>query len=172
MRVCGSAVTCEGPDLSLRRMGIDLAKDGDVLVVAAGGDTEKACFGDATALVMQHKGMSGIVIDGATRDVARLRQMNFPTFARSATPRNYTYPADSLVGGVNVPVICAGVLVRPGDIILGDDDGVIVISFDDAVRIAPKIVDIMKKKDAEHRGRIGKPYNQDQQLKDRGYVFE
>src|SRR5437773_1331354 len=68
MRVCGPATTCQGPDLTLRRMAIDLAMAGDVLVVAAGGNQAIACFGDGTARRMLLKGLQSAVIDGATRD--------------------------------------------------------------------------------------------------------
>lgn len=125
--ICGPAVTSLGPDLSVRRMAIDLALPGDVLVVAAGGRTDTACFGDGTAQRMALKGMEGVVIDGCTRDARFLREMNFPVFCKGVTPRNFHYPEEGLHGAVNVPVVCGGTLINPGDLIFGDDDGVIVI---------------------------------------------
>lgn len=126
MRVCGPAVTCLGVDLTVRRAAIDLARPGDVLVVAAGGLDEIACFGDGTARRMRTKGMAGAVLDACTRDSAGIRRLGFPTFSRGATARNLDYPAMGEVGAVNVPVVCAGVRVEPGDLVLGDDDGVVI----------------------------------------------
>jgi 4-hydroxy-4-methyl-2-oxoglutarate aldolase len=98
--------------------------------------TEVACFGDMTATGWKSKGIEGVVVDGACRDVAGLRALGFPAFARAVTPRNFHYPAGLEHGAVNVPVVCAGVLVEPGDIVIGDDDGVVVVPR----RIAAEIV--------------------------------
>jgi 4-hydroxy-4-methyl-2-oxoglutarate aldolase len=134
--MCGPAITVLGADWRLRSAAADLAQPGDVIVLAAGGVTERACFGDMTATGWKSKGIAGVVIDGACRDVAGLRALGFPTFARAVTPRNYHYPAGVEHGAVNVPVVCAGVLVEPGDIVVGDDDGVVVVPK----RIADEIV--------------------------------
>lgn len=137
MNVCGPAVTALGPDLSVRRMAINLAEPGDVLVVAAGGFENRACFGDGTALRMARKGMNGVVIDGMTRDRDGVVELGFPTFCRGATPRNFHYPEDGQYGSVNVPVVCGGAVVHPGDLVLGDGDGVVVVPR----RLADSIVD-------------------------------
>jgi 4-hydroxy-4-methyl-2-oxoglutarate aldolase len=134
--VCGPAVTSLGPDLTVRRVAIDLAQEGDVLVIAAGGYEESACFGDGTARRMMLKGMAGAVIDAATRDARFLREIDFPTFTRGVTPRNHHYPVSMQYGGVNVPVVCGGMLIRPGDVIFGDDDGVVVIPQEKVSEIA------------------------------------
>lgn len=93
--LCGAAVTCLGPDWRIRSMAADLAQPGDVIVVAAGGLKERACFGDMTATCWKSKGIEGVVIDGAARDVARLRSLAFPVFARGVTPRSTTRPAST-----------------------------------------------------------------------------
>jgi len=134
--LCGPAITCLGADWRIRSTAADLAEPGDVIVVAAGGETQRACFGDMTATGWQAKGIEGVVIDGACRDVAGLRALAFPAFDRAITPRNHHYPAGLEHGAVNVPVVCAGVLIEPGDIVIGDDDGVVVIPK----RIATEIV--------------------------------
>ena len=126
MRICGPAITCLGPDLSLRRAAIDLADPNDVLVVAAGGSSI-ACFGDGTARRMLLKNLQGVVLDAPTRDSAALRSLKFSTFSRGESPRNHHYPFESGKGAVNVPVIVGGVLINPGDVIFGDDDGVVVV---------------------------------------------
>jgi 4-hydroxy-4-methyl-2-oxoglutarate aldolase len=127
MKLFGPCVTCAGPDLSVRNLAINLAQQGDILVVAAGGSETRSCFGDSTAQWMQLKGLGGVIIDGMTRDAAGIRRLGFPTFCRGATARNFAYPQEPSVGAINVPVICGGQLVRPGDVALADDDGVLII---------------------------------------------
>jgi 4-hydroxy-4-methyl-2-oxoglutarate aldolase len=173
MKMCGPAVTSLGPDLSVRRMAIDLAMPGDVLVVAAGGATNFACFGDGTARRMMLKQISGVVIDGSTRDAAGIRALNFPTFVRGITPRNYHYPVSGEYGAVNVPVVCAGVLITPGDIILGDDDGVVVIPQDAAEELSRKISTTLSQETIERENMTQyEPFNLEEELRQRGYRFE
>lgn len=173
MKVCGPAVTQFGADLTVRRMAIDLAQPGDVLVVAAGGIRDRACFGDGTAKRMTMKSLAGAVVDGAVRDAAGLRELGFPTFCLGTTPRNYHYPMEAEEGAVNVPVVCGGVLVEPGDLILGDDDGVVVVPR----LLAPKIQDEVAQKLVAERQLRGswqdyEPFDVVNELKQRGYVFE
>lgn len=173
MRVCGPAVTALGPDLSVRRMAIDLSQPGDVLVVAAGGTVDYACFGDGTALKMQMKGLAGIVIDGATRDSGRVAALNFPTFVKGATPRNYHYPVDTDHGAVNVPVVCGGVLVNPGDVIFGDADGVVVVPRQLAESLSTSIVKELEEEAAMRREMTQyRPFALEEELRTRGYRFE
>ncbi|MDF5756747.1 hypothetical protein [Spongiactinospora sp. TRM90649] len=80
--LCGSAVTAPGPDVTVRRAAIDLARPGDIIVVAAGGGKERSCLGSATAAYMQSRGITGVLVDGMVRDVADLRRLLFPTVAR------------------------------------------------------------------------------------------
>ena len=172
MRLCGPAVTQLGADLSVRRMAIDLAQEGDVLVVAAGGLDDYSCFGDGTALRMSRKNMAGAVIDGCVRDSGFLREMNFPTFCRGVTPRNYHYPLAAEYGGVNVPVSVGGVTVHPGDLIFGDDDGVVVVPLDMVDRIA-KIVsaDILDERELRAGMTSFVPFGVEDELRARGYTF-
>ena len=171
--ICGPAVTSLGPDLTVRRMAIDLSEPGDVLVVAAGGDGETACFGDGTARRMALKGMAGAVIDGATRDARFLRNMKFPTFCRGVTPKNYHYPSAPHHGGVNVPVICGNALVQPGDVIFGDDDGVVVIPRDAAIDLADTVTrNLLLERKARDAMRSYESYNVERELLDRGYTVE
>jgi 4-hydroxy-4-methyl-2-oxoglutarate aldolase len=171
--LCGPAVTSLGADWRIRSMAADLAEPGDVIVLAAGGVKECACFGDMTATCWKSKGIEGVVIDGAARDVARLRTLAFPVFARAVTPRNFHYPAGLDHGAVNVPVVCAGVLVEPGDIVLGDDDGVVVVPR----RIASEIVEAASEYlEGENAGRalVGQQYvsfGVKGELEERGYRF-
>jgi len=172
-RICGPATTVLGADLEVRRMAINLARAGDVLVIAAGGVTEFACFGDATALRMQLKGMAGCIIDGSTRDAASLRAMKFPMFVKGITARNYHYPYSGQHGAVNVPVVCDGVLVNAGDIVLGDDDGIVVIPAAEGLALAATIgKELEEEKAARAAMTEFKPYDIQDELRARGYRFE
>lgn len=173
MRVCGPAITSLGPDLSVRRMAINLATSGDVLVVAAGGIREYSCFGDGTARRMMLKGIQGAVIDGSTRDARWIRELGFPTFARDVTPRNYHYPEAPEYGAVNVPVICAGALVCPGDLVIGDDDGVVVVPREIADELLSEVQSNLRTERAERAGmRSFVPFEVEAELRSRGYRFE
>ncbi len=172
-RLCGLATTVLGAELEVRRMAINLAQAGDVLVIAAGGVTDYACFGDATALRMQLKGMAGCVIDGSTRDAASLREMKFPVFVKGITARNYHYPYAGDHGAVNVPIVCDGVQVHPGDLVLGDDDGIVVVPAAVALTLARTIERELAAEDATRKAMTTfKPYDVQGILVERGYRFE
>jgi 4-hydroxy-4-methyl-2-oxoglutarate aldolase len=173
MRVVGPAVTSLGPDLTVRRMVIDLAQPGDVLVVAAGGVRDYACFGDGTATRMLTKDLAGAVIDGCVRDAAGLRALAFPTFCRGVTARNYHYPAGGDHGAVNVPVVVGGVLVEPGDLVVADDDGVVfvprVLAADIADIVEPKLAAERQLRDS---WTTYPSFDVADELRRRRYVFE
>jgi 4-hydroxy-4-methyl-2-oxoglutarate aldolase len=172
-RMCGLATTVLGAELEVRRMAINLAQAGDVLVLAAGGVIDYACFGDATALRMQLKGMAGCVIDGSTRDAASLREMKFPLFVKGVTARNYHYPYGGDHGAVNVPIVCDGVLVHPGDVVLGDDDGVVVVPAAVAPSLARTIERELAAEETTRKAMTAfKPYDVQGILVERGYRFE
>lgn len=125
--IAGPAVTVSIPagGINMVKLGIEQARAGDVLVVSVQGDTTYAMIGGNIALGMQSRGICGFVIDGAVRDVSELRDLGFSTFARGVA----TAAAD--LGGprgeVNVPVACGSVVVNPGDIIVADEDGIVVV---------------------------------------------
>lgn len=122
----GRAVTVQGyPGDNLAvHQGINAAGEGEVLVIDLGGYTEGGHFGDICALACQMRGIAGVVIDGAVRDAEDIIELGLPVFARGLSPAGTT--KDSL-GKVGVPLVCGGVTVRPGDIVLGDCDGVVVV---------------------------------------------
>ncbi len=173
MRMCGPAVTSLGPDLTVRRMAIDLAQPGDVLVIAAGDIRDVACFGDGTASRMIKKELAGAVVDGCTRDAAGLRALGFPTFVRGVTPRNYHYPESGDHGSVNVPVVCGGVLVEPGDLVLGDDDGVVVVPRAVAADLVAPVAEKLRA-ERELRGswETYEPFDVEAELRARNFTFE
>lgn len=136
MRVLGTAVTVltRPGDALYVAHAADVAGPGDVLVIDAGGSPEVAVFGERIAYYMQVKReIAGIVIDGAVRDVRGLRELGFPTFCSGVTPLIFGSQGP---GAINVPISCGGIPVSPGDIVLADDDGVVVIPRDDARRVA------------------------------------
>lgn len=104
------------------------AEPGSVLVVDGLGDHVSALFGELMGRDAKAAGLAGIVVDGAIRDVAGLNDLAFPTFSRWVTPRVGT---NRRLGKINVPISCGGIAVSPGDWIVGDDDGVVVIPQDD-----------------------------------------
>ncbi|MCS3494386.1 4-hydroxy-4-methyl-2-oxoglutarate aldolase [Arthrobacter sp. JUb119] len=173
MKLCGPATTAMGPDLTVRRMAIDLAQEGDVLVVAAGGIRDYASFGDGTARRMMTKAMSGAVIDGCVRDAAGLRKIGFPTFCLGTTPKNYHYPSYGDVGAVNVPVICSGVLVNPGDIVVGDDDGIVVVPLENAKQVLDTAkANFISETALRDSWSYYPPFDVEAELLERGYSFE
>ena len=108
---------------------IDLAAPGDVIVVDAGGHLEQAIIGEIMSSWAAKRGVAGFVIDGAIRDAAALAQGSFPVYARGASHRG---PYKDGPGEINVPVSIAGMVVHPGDIIIGDADGLVAIPQADA----------------------------------------
>ena len=112
-----------GDNLAVHQ-GINVAGEGDVLVIDVGGYVEAGHFGDITALAAQMRGIVGVVLDGACRDAEDIKELGFPTFVRGVCPAGTTKTVLGQVGGA---VSCGGVTVRTGDIVLGDCDGVVVV---------------------------------------------
>lgn len=111
-------------DNLLVRAALDLIVPGDVLVVNGQGDETRALLGDRMAAKAAGQGAVGVVVDGAVRDVEALEELGLPVFARAVTPAG---PYKNGPGYLNVPVAIGGVVVRPGDIVCGDSDGVVVV---------------------------------------------
>jgi len=125
-KMIGRAVTVDcypGDNLALH-MGMAEAQAGDVLVFDCKGYTEAGHFGDMMATACKVKGIAGVVIDGSCRDSQDIKELGLPVFAKAFNPRGTVKES---LGKVNVPVVCGGVSVKPGDIIFGDCDGVVVI---------------------------------------------
>lgn len=141
IHLVGPAVTVkESPDCNLMsHVAIDLMKEGDVLVVDAGGYTASAVGGFLMSRKMISKKAEGVVIDGAWRDLNEIMKHRFPVFSKAWTPGG---PHKDLPGSVNVPVSCGGVVVKPGDIIVGDDDGLCVIPLDLVTEVIAKANEI------------------------------
>jgi regulator of RNase E activity RraA len=124
----GRAVTvlCEPPDFGAVVHALDIVGPGDVLMIAAAGNAEFAMIGEILGGHIRSRGCVGVVCDGAVRDVATLASWpDFSVFARFVTPRG---PASAERGAINAPVVIGGRLVSPGDLVIGDDDGVVALS--------------------------------------------
>ena len=174
-RICGPAMTCGSLDLSVKIFALWLAQPGDVFILAAGGIDDYACFGELSANILVQRGASGAIIDGAVRDVVGIRETGLPVFARAMTPRNYHYPFGQPFGAVNHPVVCGGVAVSPGDIVMADDDGVLVVSRRIAGAVATAAAEI-ERQEAGRRAGIragaGAPAAIEQQLIEAGYRIQ
>ncbi|MGM7723834.1 RraA family protein [Metabacillus sp. Hm71] len=125
-RVAGRAFTVKMPvgDNLVFLKAIREAKPGDVLVVDAKGDTYRAIAGDFIVGMAQTLGINGIVVDGVIRDIEGIKQLNFPVFCKGTT---IAASGKAGLGELNVPISCGGVTVHPGDLIVGDADGVVII---------------------------------------------
>lgn len=141
--MAGPAVTVEvaPADNLMIHAALRLAQEGDVLVVNAHGNLDYGLWGEITTAVAIRKKLAGVVIDGAVRDVRELSQCGFPVFARGVNP---TGGGKNGPGQLNMPVSCGGVAVMPGDIVVGDADGIIVVpsaEANNAIRIAQERLD-------------------------------
>ncbi|MCC7372155.1 MAG: RraA family protein [Chloroflexi bacterium] len=127
VRVVGTAVTARLPDGDLEALvpAVDLLQPGDVLVVDHGGRESLACWGELTSLAARARGCVGVVVDGAIANLAEIAEHGLPTFARAVAARGGRTLGQG--GSVNVPVQCGGVSVHPGDLVVADDDGVVVL---------------------------------------------
>jgi len=144
----GTAFTVRLPqgDNLMFHAAMDLAEPGDVIVIDAGGFADRAIFGELMATYCKSRGICGIVCDGAVRDSAALAQMqNFPVYARAVTPNG---PYKNGPGEINVPVVIGGKIVFPGDIVVGDADGVLFIRPADAPAVADAVRQVEQKEAA------------------------
>jgi RraA family protein len=129
---CAFTVKARPGDNLLLHKALDLAEPGDIIVVDAQGHLCNALMGELMALWAKGRGIGGFIIDGAVRDRGALKQLDLPIYAAGFTPAG---PYHDGPGEINVPVSCGGVVVHPGDILVGDEDGIVVIRPQDAPEI-------------------------------------
>lgn len=171
-KIVGPAITLKlmmGDSLLVTK-ALSIAKPGDVLVIDGRGSGNNALWGDHRSLVAQKLGLAGVVMDGAFRDIDENEAIGFPIFARSVTCGSSTKNSN---GEINVPISCGGVCVRPGDIIVGDRNGVCVVPPEHAEEIMAGAQDKVDKMHAltaaiEKTGKVI-PDNFADQLKKIGY---
>ncbi len=134
IRFVGVAVTAKtlASDLAAPFKAIDLCRAGDVVVVDSHGSVDTAFWGENMTLSAMNRGVVGAVIDGACRDVEEIRRMRFPVISKGVVPN---VASVSGYGEVNVPVQCGGVVVHPGDILVVDGNGVVVVPREDSPKI-------------------------------------
>jgi regulator of RNase E activity RraA len=173
-RVVGPAVTVSAPTgaFNLVKIGMEQTRSGDVLVINARGAVNGALVGGNVCRGLVHRGLAGLLADGAVRDASEIREDGLSTFARGVT--TVMGPIDG-PGEVNVPIACGGVVVNPGDIIVADEDGIVVIRPSEAEEVLAETARLEASHDAVQptllRGEVTNIAKIERALREQGCTF-
>ena len=157
-KVAGTAVTISIPpgDNLMIHASIEVCQPGDVLVVAPTSECTDGYFGELLGVSCQAHGIAGLIIDAGVRDTAELAALNFPVWSKAVSSQG---TVKNVPGDVNIPVVCAGTLVNPGDVIVGDADGVVVVAREAAEQVAKasqeRLAKEEKSRERLRRGELG-----------------
>ena len=175
IRLLGTAFTVNAPagDNLLFHASLDMAQPGDVIVLANKGSMSRSLCGEIMSNYAKSRGLAGIIIDGCVRDCYALRKLDFPVYAKGVTPNG---PYKNGPGEMNYPVAFGGIVINPGDIIIGDADGLLVIDPKYAKEIAEKAWAVNKSEVGQLQGILSgkgwpRPWVEDK-LKEVGFTFE
>ena len=168
--LCGPAVTVNArpADNLMVHKVLEIARPGDVVVVSTNGNVTSAVFGELLCHAALASELGGIVVDGAIRDVEELRRLGFPAFSRSVCPGGCDKDGP---GEINVPVSCGNTVIMPGDVVVGDEDGVTVVPREIADIVAVRVEEHLEREKARiaeiRSGRVFRP-SIDEHLRSRG----
>ncbi|MBQ4828458.1 4-carboxy-4-hydroxy-2-oxoadipate aldolase/oxaloacetate decarboxylase [Alteromonas sp. CI.11.F.A3] len=174
-KIAGPAITCEvAPgDNWMIHVAVEQCQPGDVLVVKPTSPSVDGFFGDLLATSLKARGVLGLIIEGGVRDTATLTEMNFPVWSKAIFSQGCV---KETIANVNVPMTCAGAYIRPGDMIVADEDGVVVVQREEAESVMSKVEQRIANEESKRlrfeKGELGLDiYNMRERLAAKGLVY-